>query len=307
MNIILVSSLCKKRGSIELCLPSAAIWFTLAITAFTGTLLWAGYQYGVHQTEATMEGLAVAEIKALVDDEREKVDVAQATQQAHLDALALHVASIQAHLMRVDALGDRLVSIGKLNKDEFDFSTEPALGGLESEGSAVSQDVLQISSDMEKVTQLLKDREQKLVVLETLLINRDLKKETLPSGRPVKRGWMSSSFGSRTDPFSGKKTFHRGVDFAGKKGNDVIAVASGVVTRSEKTKGYGNIVEIRHADGYSTRYGHNDENLVEVGQVVEKGETVALLGNTGRSSGPHVHFEVHRNGRAVNPRKFIRR
>ena len=254
-----------------------------------------------------MDGIAADELKKIIHEERKEVEVAKATQEAHLDALALRIASVQAHMMRVDALGDRLASMGKLDKDEFDFSTEPAVGGLATEGVVPAQDVLQISADLQKVTQLLEDREQKLVVLESLLMNRDLKKESLPSGRPVKRGWMSSTYGQRTDPFTGKKTWHRGVDFAGKTGNDVIAVAAGVVTRSEMTSGYGNVVEIRHADGYTTRYGHNHENMVEVGQVVEKGEVIALLGSTGRSSGPHVHFEVHQNGRSVNPRKFIRR
>ena len=117
---------------------------------------------------------------------------------------------------------------------------------------------------------------------------------------------MSSGFGKRTDPFKGKKSYHRGVDFAGKRGADVVAVASGVVTRAKKVSGYGNVVEIRHADGYSTLYAHNKKNLVKDGDVVSKGQTIALLGSTGRSSGPHVHFEVHRNGKIVNPLRFVR-
>lgn len=306
MNIILVSSLCKKRGSIEICLPSAAIWGSLAISAFAGVLIWSGYQYGVQETSTLKEDVALHDLKNVIREEREAVDIAQITQRAHLDALALRVADIQARLMRVDALGDRLVSIGKLDKDEFDFLQAPAVGGLGGEIDDASQNVEQISADMDKVARLLADREHKLVALENLLMNRKLKKESLPSGRPVTRGWMSSRYGQRTDPFTGKKTFHRGIDFAGKRGADVIAVAAGVITRTEKTSGYGNVVEIRHADGYTTRYGHNQEILVDVGDVVKKGEVVALLGSTGRSSGPHVHLEVHQNGRVVNPNKFIR-
>ena len=160
--------------------------------------------------------------------------------------------------------------------------------------------------DMERIASLLTDREDKLAALEQVLMNRKLMAEVVPSGRPVKKGWMSSGFGKRTDPFKGKKSYHRGVDFAGKRGSDVVAVASGVVVRAEKASGYGNFVEIRHADGYSTLYGHNKENLVKAGDMVSKGETIALLGSTGRSSGPHVHFEVHHNGKVVDPIRFVR-
>jgi murein DD-endopeptidase MepM/ murein hydrolase activator NlpD len=159
---------------------------------------------------------------------------------------------------------------------------------------------------MQRIANLLADREDKLTALELVLMNRGLMAEVTPSGRPVKKGWMSSGFGKRTDPFKGKKTYHRGVDFAGKRGSDVVAVASGVVVRSKKAAGYGNFVEIRHADGYSTLYAHNKENLVKSGDMVNKGQTIALLGSTGRSSGPHVHFEVHRNGKIVNPLRFVR-
>ena len=137
-------------------------------------------------------------------------------------------------------------------------------------------------------------------------MNRTLLAEAMPSGKPVKKGWMSSGFGKRTDPFRGSKSFHRGLDFAGKRGSDVVAVASGIVTRAKKVAGYGNVVEIKHADGYSTLYGHNKENLVKEGEMVSKGQTIALLGSTGRSSGPHVHFEVHHNGKIVDPLRYVR-
>jgi murein DD-endopeptidase MepM/ murein hydrolase activator NlpD len=152
----------------------------------------------------------------------------------------------------------------------------------------------------------LDDREIKLGMLEQQLLGSELIEESRPSGRPVKKGWISSFYGKRTDPFSGKKSYHRGMDFAGKKGAEVYAVAAGVVERSKKVAGFGNVVEIRHPDGYTTLYGHNDENLVKEGDVVSKGQLIALLGNTGRSSGPHVHFEVHKDGKIVDPRRYIR-
>jgi murein DD-endopeptidase MepM/ murein hydrolase activator NlpD len=117
---------------------------------------------------------------------------------------------------------------------------------------------------------------------------------------------MSSYYGRRTDPFTGKPANHKGVDFAGKAGASVFAVADGVVTWSSKRYGYGELVEINHGNGYSTRYAHNSENLVAVGDEVSKGETVALMGDTGRATGPNLHFEVLHQGKQVNPVNFVR-
>ena len=202
-------------------------------------------------------------------------------------------------------LGERLVSVGKLDQEEFDFMAEPAVGGVETGPEDRPQSGADLASDMERLSRLLADRERKLVLLEDLLVGREVLQSVTPSGKPVKKGFISSTYGYRTDPFSGKKAMHHGVDFAGKRGSEVIAVAAGVVIRAERVAGYGNLLEIRHSDGYTTRYAHNEKNLVEVGDVVAKGDTIALLGSTGRSSGPHVHFEVRRNGKSVNPRRLI--
>jgi len=305
MNIILLSNFCKKKGSIDICVPRAAAWLLPSVAMFAGLLLWAGYEAGVYSAQKGQSDALTAELRDLLREERAAVETARAEQRAHLDAIALRIGEMQARMMRVDALGDRLVGIGKLDRDEFDFSSAPAVGGAESD-PAQSQNLGDISADMARLQSLLEDRESKLVMLEEQLLNRELMLETLPSGRPVKKGWISSLYGKRTDPFSGKKTYHRGMDFAGKKGAEVYAVAAGVVERSKKVAGYGNVVEIRHVDGYTTLYGHNDQNLVEQGDVVSKGQVIALLGNTGRSSGPHVHFEVHKDGKIVDPRRYIR-
>jgi len=249
---------------------------------------------------------ATAEVHELLEAERRVIADARAEQRAHLDALALRVAELQAHLIRLDALGDRLVELGKLDKEEFDFAVSPPVGGIDDALPGERQSANDLTTDMERISVLLADREDKLAALEQVLVNRGLMAEVMPSGRPVKKGWMSSGFGKRTDPFKGSKSFHRGLDFAGKRGAEVVAVASGVVIRSEKGSGYGNLVEIKHPDGYSTLYAHNKENLVKPGDVVSKGQTIALLGSTGRSSGPHVHFEVHRDGKIVDPLRFVR-
>lgn len=277
-----------------------------SVAAVTGLLFWAGYQTGAHLTVQHQQQSNAEQLNEALAEERRELDELRSEQRAHLDALALRVATLQARAMRVDALGERLVGMGKLSKDEFDFDAEPAMGGLDAAESGVSQSAFDISLDLQRLDSLLRDREDKLRLLEGQLANRELMHEALPSGKPVQKGWATSSYGYRTDPFTGKKTLHRGIDFAGKKGTEIYAVAGGVVKRSERGSGYGNLVEIQHADGYSTLYAHNKENLVKVGDVVTKGQLVALLGNTGRSSGPHVHFEVHKDGKVVNPRRYIR-
>jgi murein DD-endopeptidase MepM/ murein hydrolase activator NlpD len=127
------------------------------------------------------------------------------------------------------------------------------------------------------------------------------------AGKPVAGGWVSSHFGYRSDPFTGHRAWHKGVDIAGKTGTDVVAVAAGVVTRADNVTGYGNMVEIDHGEGYVTRYGHNKENKVKAGDLIEKGQVIAAMGSTGRSTGSHVHFEVYKNGRVVDPSSYIQR
>lgn len=140
-----------------------------------------------------------------------------------------------------------------------------------------------------------------------MILTRELKEEIHPEGRPVTTGYISSYFGERADPFDGREAFHKGVDFAGNLGSDVVAVAAGVVTWAGERSGYGKLIEINHGDGFTTRYAHNERALVSVGQTVKRGESIALMGSTGHSTGPHVHFEVLKNGRQVNPLSFIGR
>ncbi|MEJ2577354.1 MAG: peptidoglycan DD-metalloendopeptidase family protein [Gammaproteobacteria bacterium] len=300
MKIILLSSLCSKAGSLELCLPRVAALATVLMLVTGGGLYWLGYQQAL-DTQPDING----ELREMLVTERRDIERTRHETRAHLDALALRVAELQAQLMRVNALGERLVEVGKLDGDEFDFLSQPPVGGGDSAGEGRSQEVAEIQVDMDRLNDLLLDRERKLLLMEDILMSRQVLSEVLPSGKPVAKGWISSLYGRRTDPFSGKKSTHHGIDFAGKRGAEVIAVASGVVTRAGKTDGYGNLVELRHADGYTTRYAHNQKNLVKVGEVVTKGQTIALLGSTGRANGPHVHFEVRKNGRSVNPKQFV--
>ena len=241
--------------------------------------------------------------------EEQSAEIEKTTKEAEqkLAALTLRVAELQARLVRLDALGDRLTSIAKLDSGEFDFSQKPALGGPEMDLTEEAPSFAEFQSNLKALGAQIEDRQEQLVTLETLLANRKILNDVFIAGRPIKKGWMSSRFGRRNDPFTGRVAWHQGVDFAGKEGSDIIAVASGVVTWSGDRYGYGLMVEINHGNGFSTRYAHCKENLVKVGDVVKKGQIVALMGSSGRSTGPHVHFEVFKHGRAVDPSTYIHR
>ncbi|BFM17306.1 M23 family metallopeptidase [Maricurvus nonylphenolicus] len=227
--------------------------------------------------------------------------------EEQLAALTLRMAELQARLVRLDALGERLTTIAKLDKGEFDFSHPPAIGGPESNDLGEAYSAPGFLGVIDNLTDQIEDREQQLETLEALLAKRKIQSDIFIAGRPVKKGWMSSRFGRRTDPFNGHIAWHSGVDFAGKMGSDIISVAAGVVTWSGERHGYGDMVEVNHGGGFSTRYAHNSKNLVKVGDIVKKGQVVALMGSSGRSTGPHVHFEVYKHGRAVDPAAYIHR
>jgi len=304
MNNNLLSRFYNNKRRHEPGIPATMGWLIPGMALFSAVLLGAGYQLGLQRAETNGRAFASAEVEGLLERERLDVRTAQVEQRAHLDALALRIAKLQARIMRLDALGERLVGVGKLDSSEFDFASEPAQGGLGEDGD--SSGVRDIIADLDRIERLFQDRASKLEMLETQLANRALIRESLPSGRPVDGGWVSSGFGRRIDPISGKRRSHHGIDFAAKEGSPVRAVAAGVVIESDNGSAYGNRIEIKHPDGYTTLYAHNEKNLVATGDVVAKGELIALLGSTGRSTGPHVHFEVRKQGQLVNPAKFIR-
>jgi murein DD-endopeptidase MepM/ murein hydrolase activator NlpD len=231
--------------------------------------------------------------------------VAAASSSADIDAVAARVGALQAEIMRINALGQRLVEMAGLDAEEFDFARPAPAGGPE-EVVLRRNDVDDVAQDLAKVLSDLDDRKRKLGLLETLIMERDLKRHSTPEGWPLRVGGVvTSKFGYRRHPITGRSSMHLGIDIAAKTGTDIVAMADGVVIFSGRKSGYGNIVEIRHANGLETRYGHNSQNLVSEGDMVRKGQVIAKLGSTGRSTGPHVHFEVRRNGEAVNPMQYL--
>ncbi len=225
--------------------------------------------------------------------------------QEKVNALALRVGQMNANVIRVNALGKRLTRMANISDGEFDFSDPPAMGGADSGTDGQPAQIPNLTEMVDSLQTQLSSREQQLGVLENLILTRELNKQVYPEGRPVEDGYISSYFGRRADPFTGYTAVHKGLDFAGPAGTKVVSVAAGLVTFAGERSGYGQMVEINHGNGMSTRYCHNEKVLVKQGDMVRKGEEVALMGSTGRSTGPHLHFEVLKNGTQVDPMRFI--
>ena len=306
MNVVIFGKGLGKPRQLSLSGPVAGI--AAVFVAFI--VMTAGFAGGYWYSSMTGSGVSSGELETLtgqIAEQKETIDAIRQGNEDTLDALAIRIAQMNARVIRLDAVGRRLTEMADIDASEFNFDAEPGLGGPEEPMSAGSNIAMpDVVGAMTALGYQLDNREAQLGVLESVLMNQNLKERVYPQGRPVKSGWLSSYFGKRTDPFTGKPANHTGIDFAGKMGAEIVAVADGVVTWSGDRYGYGIMVEINHGNGYSTRYAHNSENLVAVGDEIKKGQVVALMGETGRATGPNLHFEVLQNGRRVNPVKFIR-
>lgn len=233
--------------------------------------------------------------------EREAVVETRARSLQANSALASRVGRLQAELYRLESVAETLAAHGQL-AGAVDFSTEVAVGGPErAEIGAVDS----IDADLAALEQRINARERQLSVLESLMIDGEWIARISPRGLPIAEGWPSSPYGKRRDPFTGRRAWHKGMDFAGAEGSDIIAVADGVVSWAGRRSGYGLLVEITHGNGYATRYAHNKDNTVSLGDNVTAGQVIGHIGSSGRSTGPHVHFEVWKDGKVTNPSPYL--
>jgi murein DD-endopeptidase MepM/ murein hydrolase activator NlpD len=304
MNVIFLS---KREGTarqLDLARPLTLTALAVMVLALLGSAFALGLQLGrgnherVVLSDTVRFGTLLAEQKKQIGDLKQQL-------QLRVDAMAMRLGEMNAHVIRLDALGRRLTEMADIDSREFNFDRDPPSGGPEEEGR--SAQIPDLSAQLAALEQRVDLRESQLSALENVILARELRQEIHPEGRPVANGFISSYFGERADPFDGRDAFHKGVDFAGTIGSSVTSVAAGVVTWAGERAGYGKLIEINHGDGFVTRYAHNERTLVTVGQTVKRGEPVALMGSTGRSTGPHVHFEVLRNGRQVDPLSFVGR
>ena len=310
MKIILINSRADKVKTINLNSWAKGLLSVLLL----GIPVAAGTMMGLKIADGRWEVLfdnSIAEMQHQLIIQQEEVQAGRDQVDSSVAAMTLKLAQMRSRLVRLDALGEQLTQIASLEDGEFDFSIAPGLGGPDTNVIKESARAMDVQEELAimfaRLDNNLDSRESQLQVLQSMLSDNKLKSERTVAGRPIVKGWMSSEYGMRTDPFHGDKRWHGGVDFAGRMGSDIIAVASGVVTWSGQRSGYGKMIEINHSDGFVTRYGHNSENIAKLGAIVKKGELIAKMGSSGRSTGPHVHFEVFKNGRTVDPATYIRR
>jgi murein DD-endopeptidase MepM/ murein hydrolase activator NlpD len=305
VDIILVSSRFTKARTIKLTAVRVMLAGLLALGLLLVTVIVA--QYAIVRLQP---GAMTNELRNwLASVQEQKQEKEQHYMRESLDAMAKRLGQMQAQVLRLDALGSRLVKVAGVKSIDFSFDEPPAEGGPyipAPQQRDISLDGM--NQQLDGLSHLVNDRNDKLVVLESLLMQAQLSKRMFPSVAPVHTGWMSSNFGWRIDPFTGKEAMHEGVDFVVPVGTPVYASAGGIVTYAALNhSGYGNMVEIDHGNGIATRYAHASKLLVKVGQMVRRGQEIALSGDTGRSTGPHLHFEVRYKGVAQNPVRFLKK
>ena len=309
MNIIVFSG--RQGGGrsryFDLAHPVTLAACALVVLGALGTAFAIGMQLGAHGGGTAADpkswGRVLAEQKSEIADMRARV-------QERVDAIARRLGQLDAHIIRIDALGKRITTIANVDRRQFNFDDEPAASSAPAAAAAAAAASSQIPDLFSQLTQLEQRvdlRATQLSALENVIVARKISDAVRPEGKPVAQGEISSYFGERSDPFTGEEGFHKGLDFPGTEGEPVMAVAAGIVTWAGERSGFGTLVEINHGNGYVTRYGHNEKTLVSVGETVKRGDPIGLMGSTGRSTGPHVHFEVLRNGRQVDPLSFIGR
>jgi murein DD-endopeptidase MepM/ murein hydrolase activator NlpD len=248
MNLIFFSRRHGLARHLSLTHPLFLALAGIGVLLFLGGTFALGMQFGSAKFDSRAQLTELANVRQQVQD--------------RIDAISVRMGELNAHVIRLDALGRRLTEMAKISSGEFNFDSAPALGGPDEGalgmGSAMIPDITRLLDDLER---RLEQRDSQLLALENVILSRTLHEAVRPEGRPAAAGYISSYFGTRADPFEGSASTHRGIDFAGPAGTEVLAVAEGVVTRVEKVSGYGNLVEIKHGE-YTTRYAHNQKALV---------------------------------------------
>ena len=304
MNVILVSSnLVKARTltltltGVHLALLAGALFLVIAVLAL-------GLNYLSLRYADKIDSPSLRSLVLSVQQEEHQKN--QSYLRDSLNAMAVRMGQMQAQLLRLDSLGERLAELSGIKPQEFLFNQTLGQGGALS--TLPSQDISfdEFNSKMNELSLTLNDRTDKLGALDVFLLQDRLKKKTLPTFAPVEARWFTSGFGLRIDPFTGKNAFHEGVDFIAEIGTPVMAAAGGVVVYSDYHPEYGNMIDIDHGNDLVSRYAHAAKRLVKPGQVVLRGQKIAEVGSTGRSTGPHLHFEVRHRGLPQNPTRFLK-
>ncbi len=302
MNVILVSSNLVKARTLTLTGRHLAL---LAGTLFLIiVLLTLGLNYLSLRYADKIDSPSLRSLVLSVQQEEHTKN--QSYLRDSLNAMAVKMGQMQAQLLRLDSLGERLAELSGIKPQEFLFNQTLGQGGALSTSPSRDISFDEFNSKINELSLTLNDRTDKLGALDTFLLQDRLKKKTLPTLAPVEVKWFTSSFGLRIDPFTGKSAFHEGIDFIAEIGTPIMAAAGGVVVYSDYHPEYGNMIDIDHGNDLVSRYAHAAKRLVKPGQVVLRGQKIAEVGNTGRSTGPHLHFEVRHKGLPQNPTRFLK-
>ena len=304
LNIILVSSATARARTLTLDWrhwTAGSFALLTILVAFTLVFNYVTLRYAAASQHPWLQAIVLA-------DQRQEAQRTQEMVQGHLNAMAVRLGELQARMMRLDGLGERLARIAGLKPQELpslQSGQAPGLGGAESSLPAKTIGVVEFQELLSKLARDVDERSDQLGVLEALLVQTSASRKFLPSLAPILDGWYSSNFGYRIDPFNGLKTFHEGIDFPAEVGTSIVAAASGKVVFAGWQPEYGKMIEIDHGNGLVTRYAHDSQIFVNVGDLVVRGQRLAAVGSTGRSTGPHLHFEVRLNGVPQNPARFL--
>jgi len=305
MDIILVSNRLAKARSITLTGRHLLLIILLAWGLFFTALFAAQYLIVRFHPESLSSGVRAWLATAQSEEQQKR----EAHLREGLNTMAVRLGQMQAQLLRLDSLGARLAKMSGLKPQEFAFDQPAAQGGpFIPDALAAKQDVFinNVNQQLSNLSLTLEDRRDKLMVLETLLQQDKLDKKLFPSVSPIVDARHSSNFGWRLDPFTGARAMHEGVDFTTPTGTPIFAAAGGIVVYSAMHPQYGNMIEIDHGNDVLTRYAHASALIAKTGQVVRRGQEIAKVGSTGRSTGSHLHFEVRYKGSAQNPLPFLK-
>ena len=302
MNIILVSERLAKARTINLGvrqLAGMAMGLVVAVFALAGAL-----NYFMLRYASELHFLPYLQ-NMMVSMQQTQQSQSESYLRDNLNAMAQRLGEMQAQLLRLDTLGERLAKLAGFKPQDFLFSEPPGRGGAPSTVPSRDFTLSDLAQQIERLTRTVDDRGDKLGVLESLMTLESAKKKLIPTMLPVLGGGYNSNFGWRIDPFNGQHSYHEGIDFAGGDGTPVLAAAGGVVVYAEYHAAYGNMVEIDHGNELISRYAHASKLHVKVGDMVLRGAKIAEVGRTGRATGTHLHFEVRQRGIAVNPAQFL--
>jgi len=296
-------SVCSLRmSSCLLVILSGSLLSLLVLGAWGGWQVWQGAARDRH-VQALENQLAMVQVRH--QDQIGKLNARINADRKRLSVYVRNIGAMQARLARLDALGSQLVEAASLDASEFNFGLQPAIGGPRVQSVNVNQDA--IDDSLERMDSRLASMDTQLAAIDYLLEKKRMLQAARPHAWPTEGGWISSRYGMRIDPFNGGREMHRGLDIANRFGAPVLAASRGIVTFSGKMKGFGNMIDIDHGYGYVTRYGHMSSLAVRVGDEVADGQLIGRIGSRGRSTGPHLHYEVHHYGRSIDPGKYLPR